>query len=212
VLEGRLRVKRGVDVVVSATALIVLAPVILVVAVVIRLTIGRPVLFKQQRPGLYGEPFTLVKFRTMSNRTDQSGKPLPDAERMTRVGTFLRSTSLDELPTLWCVLTGSMSLVGPRPLLPAYLDRYSPYHARRHEVRPGITGLAQVNGRNSISWEERLDLDVKYVDERNTRLDLKIIAQTVKAVVTRAGISAGDHVTMPEYQGTSEAEQARPQG
>lgn len=211
-LERGRRLKRLFDIAVSAVALVVLAPVIAVVAVAVRIAIGRPVLFKQPRPGLHGELFTLVKFRTMSNRADPSGTLLPDADRMTRLGTFLRSTSLDELPTLWCVLTGSMSLVGPRPLLPAYLDRYSPYHARRHEVRPGITGLAQVSGRNAITWEERLDLDVKYVDECSMRLDLTIVGKTIKAVVARTGISAGDHVTMPEYRGPSEGEQVRRQG
>lgn len=209
--ERRFPVKRAFDVVVSAIALVVLAPVILAVAIAVRLLVGKPVLFRQQRPGLHGEIFTLVKFRTMSNESDASGNLLPDADRITKLGKALRSSSLDELPTLWCVLTGSMSLVGPRPLLPSYLDRYSPYHARRHEVRPGITGLAQVSGRNAITWEARLDLDVKYVDQHSMRLDLMILAKTAKAVVSRTGISADDHATMPEYQGPTEVAPAHPQ-
>jgi lipopolysaccharide/colanic/teichoic acid biosynthesis glycosyltransferase len=210
-LAGRPSVKRAFDVALSAVGLVVLAPVILVVAIAVRLFVGKPVLFRQERPGLHGEIFTLVKFRTMSNQTDAAGNLLPDADRLTKLGRVLRSSSLDELPTLWCVLTGSMSLVGPRPLLPAYLDRYSPHHARRHEVRPGITGLAQVSGRNAITWEERLDLDVKYVDEHSMRLDLMILAKTARAVVNRTGISADDHPTMPEYQGPTEVAPAHPQ-
>ena len=199
--------KRLFDVVVSAVALVILSPVIALVAVAVRVSMGRPVLFRQDRPGLHGRVFTLVKFRTMSNRLDAVGNPLPDADRMTRLGTFLRSTSLDELPTLWCVLNGSMSLVGPRPLLTSYLGRYSDHQARRHEMRPGITGLAQVSGRNAISWEDRLDLDVKYVDEWSMALDLKIVGKTLKAVVRRSGISADGHVTMPEFEGSSAAAQ-----
>jgi lipopolysaccharide/colanic/teichoic acid biosynthesis glycosyltransferase len=200
--------KRFFDVVVSAVALVILSPVIALVAVAVRVSMGRPVLFRQDRPGLHGRVFTLVKFRTMSNRLDAVGNPMPDADRMTRLGTFLRSTSLDELPTLWCVLNGSMSLVGPRPLLTSYLARYSDHQARRHEMRPGITGLAQVSGRNAISWEDRLDLDVKYVDEWSMALDLRIVGKTLKAVFRRSGISADGHVTMPEFEGSSAAAQA----
>jgi lipopolysaccharide/colanic/teichoic acid biosynthesis glycosyltransferase len=188
-------VKRTVDVVLSAAALAVLALPMAIVAVAIRLTMGSPVLFRQQRPGLHGEIFTIRKFRTMRDG------PEPDAERITRLGRFLRSTSLDELPELLNVLAGDMSLVGPRPLLVQYLDRYSPEQARRHEVRPGLTGLAQVSGRNAATWEDRLALDVRYVDERSLLLDLRILGRTLKAVLKRDGISAEGHATMPEFGG-----------
>jgi len=185
--------KRTMDVVLSAAALAVLAVPMAVVAVAIRLTMGSPVLFRQQRPGRHGEVFTICKFRTMRDG------PEPDAERLTRLGRFLRATSLDELPELFNVLAGDMSLVGPRPLLVQYLDRYTPEQARRHEVRPGLTGLAQVSGRNATTWEERLALDVRYVDERSLLLDLRILARTVAAVLKREGISADGHATMPEF-------------
>jgi sugar transferase EpsL len=188
-------IKRTVDVVLSAAALAVLALPMAIVAVAIRLTMGSPVLFRQQRPGLHGEIFTIRKFRTMRDG------PEPDAERITRLGRFLRSTSLDELPELLNVLAGDMSLVGPRPLLVQYLDRYSPEQARRHEVRPGLTGLAQVSGRNAATWEDRLALDVRYVDERSLLLDLRILGRTLKAVLKRDGISAEGHATMPEFGG-----------
>ena len=185
--------KRAMDVVLSAAALAVLAVPMAVVAVAIRLTMGSPVLFRQQRPGRHGEVFTIRKFRTMRDGAE------PDAERLTRLGRFLRSTSLDELPELFNVLAGDMSLVGPRPLLVQYLDRYTPEQARRHEVRPGLTGLAQVSGRNASTWEERLALDVRYVDERSLLLDLRILARTLRAVLRREGISAEGHATMPEF-------------
>jgi sugar transferase EpsL len=193
--------KRVVDAVVSAVALVLLSPVMLAVAAVVALKLGRPVLFRQQRPGLQGRSFTLYKFRTMTDERAADGRLLPDAERLTRFGRLLRSTSLDELPELWNVVRGDMSLVGPRPLLEAYLPRYSAHHARRHEVRPGITGWAQVNGRNATTWEQRLDMDVWYVDHRSMRLDCTILWRTLKAVVTRQGVSADGHATMPEFRG-----------
>ena len=192
-------VKRGVDVVVSATGLLVSAPVQLVTAGVVRVAHGRPVLFRQPRPGRDGVVFELVKFRTM--RHPDAGH-VTDAERLTSVGRFLRSTSLDELPTLWNVLKGDMSLVGPRPLLVEYLPRYSPEQARRHEVRPGVTGLAQVSGRNGLSWEDKFALDVEYVDRRSLRLDLSIMARTVRAVVRRQGITGEGEATMTPFLGS----------
>lgn len=167
------------------------------IAIVVKL--GRPVLFRQPRPGKDGQSFELVKFRTMKLPNPQSGL-ISDQERMTALGRKLRSTSLDELPTLWNVLRGDMSLVGPRPLLMSYLDRYTSFQARRHEVRPGVTGLAQVSGRNGLNWDERFRLDVKYVDHRSLILDLRILFKTVTAVLRRDGISADGHVTMPEFQ------------
>jgi lipopolysaccharide/colanic/teichoic acid biosynthesis glycosyltransferase len=187
--------KRVFDIVVAATLLGLLSPVIAAVSVVIRRTMGPPVIFRQQRPGLGGRIFTLYKFRTM-----RAG-PGTDAERLTDVGRFVRSTSLDELPQLWNVLKGDMSLVGPRPLLPQYLDRYSERQARRHQVRPGITGLAQVSGRNALSWEDRLELDVRYVERLSLLLDAEILARTALSVLRREGISASDHATMPEFAG-----------
>ncbi|AXG15425.1 sugar transferase [Intrasporangium calvum] len=186
------------DVVVSAVGLVVTAPIQLVVAGVVRVALGSPVLFRQQRPGKDGVIFELVKFRTMLH---PDADHQTDAERLTPVGRFLRSTSLDELPTLWNVLKGDMSLVGPRPLLVEYLDRYSPEQARRHEVRPGITGLAQVSGRNALDWQEKLALDVQYVDERSFGVDLRILWRTLAAVFTRHGISADGQATMSEYMG-----------
>jgi len=190
-----MRVKRAFDVVVSAFALLLAAIPMAALAVAIRFTTGSPVLFRQVRPGLRGRPFTILKFRTMRDGDE------PDAERITRLGRFMRETSLDELPELLNVLRGDMSLVGPRPLLVAYLDRYSPEQARRHEVRPGLTGLAQVSGRNATTWEQRFALDVEYVDTRSMALDLRIIGRTVRAVVAREGISAEGHATMPEFTG-----------
>lgn len=187
--------KRAVDVGVSGVLLVVSAPIAAGVAVAVRASMGSPVLFRQQRPGLGGRIFTLCKFRSMADG------PGPDAERLTGVGRFLRSTSLDELPQLWNVLKGDMSLVGPRPLLPQYLDRYSVRQARRHEVRPGITGLAQVNGRNALGWPERLELDVRYVEQLSVGLDLRIIARTVASVLRREGISAAGDATMTEFLG-----------
>jgi lipopolysaccharide/colanic/teichoic acid biosynthesis glycosyltransferase len=188
-----LRLKRMVDVVVASLLLAGLSPVIAAVALATRFAMGRPVLFRQPRPGLGGTIFTVYKFRTMRQG------PGSDAARLTPLGRFLRSVSLDELPQLWNVLKGDMSLVGPRPLLPQYLDRYSARQSRRHEVRPGITGLAQVAGRNSLSWEERLELDVRYVESRSLRLDLSILVRTVRGVIRRQGVRAEGHPTMPEF-------------
>ncbi len=176
-------------------------PVLAVVAVLVRLKLGSPVFFRQKRPGLNGVIFEMVKFRTMTDARDAQGKLLPDAVRLTPFGRFLRSTSLDELPELWNVLRGDMSLVGPRPLLVQYLERYSPRQARRHEVRPGITGLAQVKGRNALSWEEKFEWDVRYVETRSLALDLKILWLTVAAVVFRKGSSAAGGATRGEFGG-----------
>src|SRR5690554_1104243 len=196
--------KRIFDVVASGIGLLVLSPVILIVALLIRQKLGSPVLFRQTRPGLNGKPFEMVKFRTMLDATDKNGNPLPDEQRMTQFGSFLRSTSLDELPELWNVLKGDMSLVGPRPLLMEYLPLYSKEQYRRHEVRPGVTGWAQVNGRNAISWEDKFQLDVWYVDNRSLWLDLKILFLTVKRVLVRDGISGDGEVTMSRFTGTEQ--------
>jgi sugar transferase EpsL len=193
--------KRAIDVAGALTGLICLSPVIAVTALAIRITMGGPVFFRQARPGLGGRPFTMIKFRTMANAHDASGRPLPDGQRLTRTGRLLRSTSLDELPELWNVLVGDMSLVGPRPLLTAYLDRYSPEQARRHDVKPGVTGWAQINGRNAISWDEKFDLDLWYVDHRSTWLDLRILFATVRQVIWRKGINSAEAATMPEFTG-----------
>jgi lipopolysaccharide/colanic/teichoic acid biosynthesis glycosyltransferase len=165
--------------------------------------LGSPVLFTQLRPGLHGRPFRIVKFRTMHNTFDRKGSPLPDAARVSRFGQLLRSTSLDELPELWNVLTGEMSLVGPRPLLMAYLDRYTPEQARRHDVRPGITGLAQVRGRNALSWDEKFALDLEYVERGSLWLDVTILFATVRQVVSRRGVNQSGHVTMEEFAGSA---------
>ena len=169
------------------------------IAAAVRLTLGRPVLFRQSRPGLAGAPFELLKFRSMKDARDRDGNLLPDAERLTKFGRFLRSTSLDELPEIWNVLMGDMSLVGPRPLLMEYLPLYSREQARRHNLRPGITGWAQINGRNLLSWDEKFQLDVWYVDNRTFLLDLWILLLTVRAVLSRRGISSADHATMPLF-------------
>lgn len=195
--------KRFFDLAVSTFALFLLSPVIALVAWQISRKLGSPVLFKQTRPGLNGKPFTMVKFRTMRDAVDKNGNPLPDSERMTPFGNFLRSTSLDELPELWNVLKGDMSLVGPRPLLMEYLPLYSKEQARRHEVRPGVTGWAQINGRNAISWEEKFKLDVWYVDNQSFWLDVKILFLTVKKVFVRDGISAEGEATMSKFTGSS---------
>ena len=194
--------KRLFDFVSAAVALVCLSPVLLVIAWQIRRKLGSPVLFRQIRPGIHGQPFEMIKFRTMRDAMDESGRPLPDAERMTPFGNFLRSSSLDELPELWNVLKSEMSLVGPRPLLMEYLPLYSPEQARRHEVRPGITGWAQVNGRNALSWEDKFRLDVWYVDNQSVLLDIKILFLTVKKVFVREGISAKGEATMPRFLGT----------
>ncbi len=195
--------KRLFDVLAAALALAVLGLPMLVLAGVVRSKLGSPVLFQQVRPGRYGRPFKMIKFRTMRDAVDAHGKPLPDAERMTPFGNFLRSASLDELPELWNVFKGEMSLVGPRPLLMEYLPLYSTEQARRHEVRPGITGWAQVNGRNALSWEEKFRLDVWYVDHQSFWLDLKILLRTVKKVFVREGISAAGEATMPRFAGSN---------
>ena len=194
--------KRVFDVVVSATALVVLAPVMGLIALAVWRTMGRPVLFRHVRPGLHGKPFVMYKFRTMRDLRDAEGNLLPDEARLTPFGRWLRTTSLDELPELVNVLRGEMSLVGPRPLLMEYLERYTPEQARRHEVKPGITGWAQIHGRNNLSWEERLRLDVWYVDHWNSWLDLKILWRTLWMVLRREGISAQGHATMPEFRGS----------
>lgn len=193
--------KRLFDIFGAAIGLVLLSPVLAGVAFLIWRRMGVPVLFRQTRPGLHGKPFEMVKFRTMRDAVDAEGNPLPDAERLTRLGRFLRSSSLDELPELWNVLKGEMSLVGPRPLLMEYLPLYSPEQARRHEVRPGVTGWAQVNGRNAISWDQKFALDVWYVDNQSLRLDLKIIWLTIRKVFKREGISATGEATMPKFRG-----------
>jgi lipopolysaccharide/colanic/teichoic acid biosynthesis glycosyltransferase len=198
-------VKRMIDVVVSAAALMVTAPVQIVVALLVRRNLGSPVLFRQQRPGRHGKPFILVKFRTMLD-VDEARGLVSDADRLTPFGAALRSTSLDELPTLWNVLRGDMSLVGPRPLLLQYLGRYTPDQARRHDVRPGITGLAQVSGRNLLSWEARFAADVDYVERRCFILDAQILGRTLWAVARRQGIAAEGAATMSEFRGTSTPE------
>lgn len=194
--------KRGFDIFASILGLLLLVPVITIVAWQTRRKLGSPVLFRQVRPGLNGRPFEMIKFRTMRDAVDAAGNPLPDSERMTPFGSFLRASSLDELPELWNVLKGDMSLVGPRPLLMEYLPLYSPEQYRRHEVRPGVTGWAQINGRNALSWEEKFSLDVWYVDNRSLWLDLKIIFLTIKKVVVRDGISAEGEATMPKFNGS----------
>ncbi|MDY7116723.1 sugar transferase [Halomonas sp. SSL-5] len=195
-------IKRLFDIAASSIALLLLSPVLLVVAILVHRKLGSPVLFRQIRPGQHGKPFEMIKFRTMRDAFDENGKPLPDTERITPFGRFLRSTSLDELPELWNVLKGDMSLVGPRPLLMEYLPLYSPEQYRRHEVRPGVTGWAQVNGRNALSWEEKFKLDVWYVDNQTLWLDLKILWLTVKKVVVREGISAEGEATMTRFEGS----------
>lgn len=180
---------------------ILLLPIVAATIILVRIKLGSPVFFRQQRPGMHGKSFTLIKFRTMTNTRDANGVILPDADRLTPFGKFLRSTSLDELPELWNVLCGEMSFVGPRPLLMRYLERYSPEQARRHEVRPGITGWAQVNGRNAVDWPERFSLDVWYVDNVSLLLDLRILFMTVRAVFKREGISQEGQATMQEFRG-----------
>lgn len=189
------------DVMVAATILILGAPVLLVLAALVRWKLGSPVLFRQTRPGLNGHPFEMVKFRSMTDERDSEGRLLPDADRLTRFGQFLRASSLDELPELWNVVKGEMSLVGPRPLLMEYLPLYSAQQRRRHEVRPGVTGWAQVNGRNTLSWREKFEADVWYVDNRSLALDLRIIARTACGVFRREGISAAGEATMPRFTG-----------
>ena len=195
--------KRTFDLTLIVISLPLLIPAFVMVAILVRVNLGKPILFYQVRPGLSAKPFVMFKFRTMTDERNSVGVLLPDDVRLTQFGNFLRSTSLDELPGLWSMLTGDMSLVGPRPLLMQYLDRYSPEQARRHEVRPGITGWAQVNGRNAISWEDKFKLDVWYVDNQSIWLDIKILLLTVYKVFKRSGISANDSATMPEFMGSA---------
>ncbi|AXK43607.1 sugar transferase [Erythrobacter aureus] len=196
--------KRAFDILGAGIGLIVLSPVILVISLIIRGRMGAPVLYRQTRPGRHGIPFQMIKFRTMRDAVDEQGRLLPDGERLTGLGRFLRSSSLDELPELWNVLKGEMSLVGPRPLLMEYLPLYSPEQSRRHEARPGVTGWAQVNGRNAISWDQKFALDVWYVDNRSIWLDLKIVWLTIVKVVRRDGISAAGEATMSKFKGVKE--------
>lgn len=195
--------KRAFDVLVIVAALPLLLPVLLLLMLLVRWQLGKPVLYTQIRPGLRGKPFRMVKFRTMTDARDANGQLLPDDQRLPTFGRLLRATSLDELPELWNVLKGDMSLVGPRPLLMEYLPLYSPEQARRHEVRPGITGWAQVNGRNAISWEQKFELDVWYVDNQSLWLDIKILCLTIKKVLVRDGISAEGEATMSKFTGSS---------
>jgi sugar transferase EpsL len=194
-------VKRLMDLFGAGVGLLLLSPVIAATAVVVRVALGRPVLFRQERPGLHGRPFRMFKFRTMLDARDAAGAPLPDDRRLTRAGRILRGTSLDELPALWNVLRGDMSLVGPRPLLMEYLPLYSPLQARRHEVRPGITGWAQIHGRNAVDWDERFALDTWYVDNHSLLLDMRILLMTMGRVLARDGISREGHATMPRFTG-----------
>ena len=194
-------IKRLFDIVVAGLALLLMSPVLAVVAICILIFVGSPVIFRQQRPGLAGRPFTILKFRTMTSQRSENGELLPDAQRLTQLGRFLRATSLDELPTLVNVVLGNMSLVGPRPLLMEYLPLYSDEQARRHEVAPGITGWAQVKGRNALSWEEKFQLDVWYVDNHSIWLDLKILWLTLVKVLKREGISHPGDSTMPKFKG-----------
>lgn len=199
--------KRLFDVVIAALALLVFSLPLLLLMGLIRRRLGSPVFFRQMRPGLHGRPFMMVKFRTMTDARGPDGALLPDAERLTPFGRFLRASSLDELPELWNVLKGDMSLVGPRPLLMAYLPLYSPEQARRHDVRPGITGWAQVNGRNTLSWEDKFRLDIEYVDNHSLLLDVKILWLTIRKVLVREGISAQGEATMPAFTGSQRQQQ-----
>jgi lipopolysaccharide/colanic/teichoic acid biosynthesis glycosyltransferase len=195
--------KRLFDIIVGGGMLLILSPLLLVVSLLVLLRMGRPVLFRQTRPGLHGEPFLMIKFRTMRDAQDHRGNPLPDEARITRLGRILRATSLDELPELWNVLKGDMSLVGPRPLAMAYLPLYSPEQARRHEVKPGLTGWAQVRGRNALTWKQKFAYDVWYVDNRSLWLDIKIILITIKVVGMRVGVAAGGQAEVESFNGTN---------
>lgn len=194
--------KRAFDLIVALAGLIFLSPVLLVVALLVRIFLGTPVLFRQLRPGMDAQPFEILKFRTMLDATGPDGAPLPDAERLTRFGRFLRASSLDELPELWNVLKGEMSLVGPRPLLMEYVPLYTEQQMRRHAVRPGITGWSQVNGRNAISWDQKFAQDIWYVENQSFLLDLKILLMTVGSIVRREGINASESVPMPKFTGS----------
>ena len=193
--------KRAFDIAASASALVILSPVLAITAYKVKKNLGSPVLFRQTRPGLHGKPFEMVKFRTMKNATDKEGNALPDSERLTEFGKKLRASSLDELPELWNVLKGDMSLVGPRPLLMEYLPLYNAEQAKRHNVRPGVTGYAQVNGRNSLSWEDKFKLDTWYVEHQSLWLDMKILLKTVKKVIIKDGINQSEEVTMTRFTG-----------
>lgn len=196
--------KRPLDFVLALLALVLLSPVLLVVAVLVRIKLGSPVLFQQPRPGLHGNVFSMYKFRTMTDERDENGALLSDEKRLTKFGKVLRSSSLDELPELFCILAGNMSLIGPRPLLVSYLPLYNAHQSRRHEVRPGLTGYAQVHGRNSVSWEEKFDMDVYYVDHITFLGDFGIMLQTVRTVLRREGISSETSETMEPFAGTKE--------
>ena len=198
----KFKMKRVLDILGASVGLLFFSPVLILVSFKIYREMGFPIFFRQARPGMYGKPFEMIKFRTMNDVIDVDGQLLPDGDRLTEFGKFLRTFSLDELPELWNVLKGEMSLVGPRPLLMEYLRLYSPEQARRHVVPPGITGWAQVNGRNAISWEEKLSLDIWYVDNQSLWLDIKIIFLTVKKVIKREGISAKGEATMSKFEGT----------
>ena len=197
-------IKRILDIAIASTALILLSPVYFIVAHKVKKNLGSPVLFRQVRPGLHGKPFEMVKFRTMKDALDADGNPLPDSERLTPFGKMLRATSLDEMPELWNVIKGEMSIVGPRPLLMEYLPLYNLEQAKRHNVRPGITGYAQVNGRNAISWEKKFELDTWYVENRSLWLDFKIMLKTVQKVLSKDDISAEGEATISKFTGTSE--------
>ena len=194
--------KRAFDIAASTSALVVLSPVLAITAYKVKKELGSPVLFRQTRPGLHGKPFEMIKFRTMRDATDKEGNALPDSERLTEFGKKLRTSSLDELPELWNVLKGDMSLVGPRPLLMEYLPLYNAEQAKRHNVRPGVTGYAQVNGRNSLSWEDKFKLDTWYVEHQSLWLDMKILLKTVKKVIIKDGISAEGEATMTKFTGS----------
>jgi sugar transferase EpsL len=194
-------VKRSFDILICVLALLLLSPILILAALLVRFQLGSPILFKQLRPGLHGRPFAIYKFRTMTDARDANGCLLSDAVRLTKLGRFLRATSIDELPEVFNVLKGDMSLIGPRPLLMQYLDRYTPEQARRHEVRPGITGWAQVNGRNAITWEEKFKLDVWYVDNQSLWLDIKIFFMTIWKIFKREGINQQGQATMEEFRG-----------
>lgn len=197
-------IKRILDITIASTALILLSPVYLIVAHKVKKNLGSPVLFRQVRPGLHGKPFEMIKFRTMKDAFDTDGNPLPDSERLTPFGKMLRATSLDEMPELWNVIKGDMSIVGPRPLLMEYLPLYNSEQAKRHNVRPGITGYAQVNGRNAISWEKKFELDTWYVEHQSLWLDFKIMLKTIKKVIAKDDISAEGETTMTKFTGTPE--------
>jgi len=197
-------IKRILDITIASTALILLSPVYLIVAHKVKKNLGSPVLFRQVRPGLHGKPFEMIKFRTMKDALDAEGNPLPDSERLTPFGKMLRATSLDEMPELWNVIKGDMSIVGPRPLLMEYLPLYNEQQAKRHNVRPGITGYAQVNGRNAISWEKKFELDTWYVENQSLWLDFKIMLKTIKKVIAKDDISAEGEATMTKFTGSPE--------